>query len=199
MEDILKEIKDERLRQNKKWGQQNHNLVEWIAILSEEVGEASREAVDYHFNNISKGYVNKEGNPNPTGIDLIHAFRKEMVQVAAVSVQIIECIDRNYLVHPEEVMNQSAKDTQEWLRSQPVPEMDDVVFSYEHRRGVTQSVTTVMAVYITMHCKMCVLKTGKGSAILEDDYGQRWKAVATKQIGHIPGVTQGRITFTFQP
>ena len=51
MDKILREVKNERLKQNTKWGEQNHNLVEWIAILTEEVGEVSREAVDFHFAN----------------------------------------------------------------------------------------------------------------------------------------------------
>lgn len=92
---VLAQVKHERQRQNEKWGVQNHNPVEWIAILTEEVGEASKEAVDLHF-------ANGEINPhNPAGPGLqrqrIQNLRKELIQVAAVAVQIVEDIDRNSL------------------------------------------------------------------------------------------------------
>ena len=50
MENILLEIRQERQRQNEKWGPQDNKPIEWIAILTEEVGEAAKEALDYHFN-----------------------------------------------------------------------------------------------------------------------------------------------------
>lgn len=94
MENILNEIKAERERQNVKWGEQNHSPIEWIGILTEEVGEASKEAVDYHF-----AKVNHKGSDEKL-IELeegltISNYRKELIQVAAVAVQMIECIDRN--------------------------------------------------------------------------------------------------------
>ena len=81
LNNILGEIANERVRQNDKWGEQNHKPVEWIAILTEEVGEAAKEAIENHFE-----YPNNEGLTN---------YRKELVQVAAVAVQMIECFDRN--------------------------------------------------------------------------------------------------------
>jgi NTP pyrophosphatase (non-canonical NTP hydrolase) len=42
MEDILQLIKDERIRQDTKWGPQHHDDGTWLLILIEEVGEASQ-------------------------------------------------------------------------------------------------------------------------------------------------------------
>ena len=91
---IFAEIEQERLRQDEKWGEQNHPMVEddfdferaaetlrrirlkndsgkktWLSILQEELAEA-----------VLAPSLQKQ--------------RKEMVQVAAVAVQIIEYLDR---------------------------------------------------------------------------------------------------------
>jgi len=85
----FKAIRDERERQNEKWGVQTHSLCGWIAVLTEEVGEAAREALDIEI------------NPKPGKLgdysDAFERFRKEMVQVAAVAVQILEYLDRDEL------------------------------------------------------------------------------------------------------
>jgi len=96
---VLEEIQAEKIKQNAKWGEQNHNLVEWIAILGEEFGEASREAVDYHFANQPKG---ETLDTDSLGFEhLQHTrlkdYRKELIQLAAVAVQAIESLDRNEL------------------------------------------------------------------------------------------------------
>lgn len=97
MDKILEEIKKERIRQDKKFGKQDHSPIEWIAILSEEVGEASREAVDHHF---EYGLDELKLSGRKIVIDDIQdnrmrRYRKELIQVAAVAVQMIECLDRN--------------------------------------------------------------------------------------------------------
>ena len=74
---VIADVVSERVRQNTKWGVQRHQYGDWIAILGEEFGEASQAAVEYIF-----------GRHASTD-DL----RKELVQVAAVAVQIIEQID----------------------------------------------------------------------------------------------------------
>jgi NTP pyrophosphatase (non-canonical NTP hydrolase) len=79
MNSILEEIKSERQKQDVKWGEQNHNPIEWIAILTEEVGEASKAALEAHFRDPSQ----------------IVDYRKELIQVAAVAVAMIESLDRN--------------------------------------------------------------------------------------------------------
>ena len=70
---IMDEIRDERRRQDEKWGEQNHNADRWMVILMEEVGEACQAAL----------------NSNAA------AYRQEMVQVAAVALASIECLIRN--------------------------------------------------------------------------------------------------------
>lgn len=96
MENILNEIKQERFNQNEKWGEQNHMAIEWIAILTEEVGEASKEALDWHFRNPVK---NEHGDRVPASDEVqlqrLKDYRKELIQTAAVAVQMIECLDRN--------------------------------------------------------------------------------------------------------
>lgn len=72
MEQVLQEIREERLRQNAKWGEQNHDYPTWRVILDEETGEASNAFLEEDWDN----------------------FRVELVQCAAVMVQMIECWDR---------------------------------------------------------------------------------------------------------
>ena len=40
-EDIVALILSERNKQDIKWGEQNHNIYKWLAILGEEVGEVN--------------------------------------------------------------------------------------------------------------------------------------------------------------
>ena len=70
--EILSAIRDERARQNAKWGEQNHTPERWLAILSEETGETARAIVEF---------------------DLV-SYRAELVHVAAVAVAAIESLDR---------------------------------------------------------------------------------------------------------
>jgi|GEM_PF-1169025 len=77
IESALEEVLAERMRQNAKWGEQNHDPITWLAILTEEVGEFSEAALHLRF-----------GGPKAAGL------RAEAVQVAAVALQIVECIDR---------------------------------------------------------------------------------------------------------
>ena len=83
MESIFEEIKNERLAQDAKWGEQNHKPIEWVAILTEEIGEVSKEALEYHF----KKYYRD--------VDQLANYRKELIQVAAVAVAMIQCLERN--------------------------------------------------------------------------------------------------------
>ena len=70
---VLQEIEAERERQDLTWGEQNHDDDRWLSILMEEVGEAVHEM-------------------NDNGLMLWD----ELVQVAAVTLAWLECIDRNY-------------------------------------------------------------------------------------------------------
>ena len=96
MENILNLIKAERERQNEKWGEQNYPVIEWQAILMKEVGEAAKEATDFHFKNPVKNFEGEMVAPaNGDQALRLSRYRKELIQVAAVAVQIIECLDRN--------------------------------------------------------------------------------------------------------
>jgi len=82
-DDIDMEIWHERNRQDGKWGEQNHDPFVWMTVLTEEVGEASQEALRMRFNE----------NVGPQTIAKAN-FRKEMIQCAAVCKATIECMDR---------------------------------------------------------------------------------------------------------
>jgi NTP pyrophosphatase (non-canonical NTP hydrolase) len=75
---VLIDVLAERVRQERKWGEQNHDPFVYGAILSEEVGEAAQAA------------LKAGGEGGKTLADL----RVELVQVAAVAVAFIECLDR---------------------------------------------------------------------------------------------------------
>jgi NTP pyrophosphatase (non-canonical NTP hydrolase) len=81
MKEIYKEIMAEREIQDRKWGQQDHYPMEWLAILGEEIGEVNRAVLEAHF---------KEHYPKGSWEN----YRKELIQVAAVVVAMIECHDR---------------------------------------------------------------------------------------------------------
>lgn len=98
IEIILNEIKAEREKQNKKWGVQNHSVIEWQAILMEEVGEVAREAADFHFINPIKdesGVYHHVYHGDKIQKQRLIDYRKELIQVAAVAIHMIECLDRN--------------------------------------------------------------------------------------------------------
>lgn len=75
-------IRKEREKQIKKFGIQNHFTYEWLAILMEEIGEMSKEIL----NNNQENYL------------------KELIQVSAVSVAMLEHIyrDNPSLYNPKE-------------------------------------------------------------------------------------------------
>ena len=66
---VLLEVEQERINQTCKWGKQEHSLADWYLILAEEVGEVAKAILEG-----DKGLYN------------------ELVQVAAVSVQILEAL-----------------------------------------------------------------------------------------------------------
>lgn len=86
---VLNEVLMERLKQEDKWGQQNHMAPEYLMILGEEVGEANKAALEMYF---------KARSPRPPNTEFeedYSEYRKELVQVAAIAVAMIECLDRN--------------------------------------------------------------------------------------------------------
>jgi NTP pyrophosphatase (non-canonical NTP hydrolase) len=78
------DVLEERGRQTETWGVQSLSWPEWILILTEEVGGAAQAASVVHWN----------------GAKLDH-LREELVQVAAVAVQIVEAIDAMETEQPE--------------------------------------------------------------------------------------------------
>jgi hypothetical protein len=67
-----REIIEERINQDEKWGQQNYPPCKFLTILGEEYGEACKAALEAKY----------------------EEYREELVQVAAVAVQMIEALDR---------------------------------------------------------------------------------------------------------
>jgi len=74
---VMREIQEERQRQDEKWGEQNHDDTWWLAILMEEVGELAQAMLHSSF-----------GGPH-AGTE-----RTELTQVAAVAVQWLEAMGR---------------------------------------------------------------------------------------------------------
>ena len=64
----------ESIAQIEKWGIQTHDIFQWLAILGEEVGELSKEVLEFWFG---------DGDDK----DLEH-IEKEAVQVATLALKI---------------------------------------------------------------------------------------------------------------
>lgn len=79
-EQAVQAVRDERVRQEARWGEQNHEMEVWLSILTEEVGELARAMNERRFTAAGDA-----------------AIRIEAVQVAAVAVQIVEFVDRQAL------------------------------------------------------------------------------------------------------
>lgn len=69
----------ERNRQDEKWGVQNHDPFLWLGILMEEVGEVARDLIEMDAFNRPEQF---------------EKYRSELIQVAAVAVAAVECLDR---------------------------------------------------------------------------------------------------------
>lgn len=82
----LREVQEERQRQDAKWGEQNHDDYRWLAILTEEVGELAQAMLHSQFGGEHAG-----------------TERVELVQVAAVAVQWLECMARRETAVSQEV------------------------------------------------------------------------------------------------
>lgn len=71
---VIEKIIAERQRQDAKWGIQNHDPVVWLAILTEELGEAARAILERDMT----------------------SCENEVVQIAAVAVAMVESLHRQY-------------------------------------------------------------------------------------------------------
>ena len=81
---VLDAIKAERARQDRKWGAVNtrkDELERWMVILGEEYGEACRCVLEVH--------PLQQQIPG----DWMFKLRKELIQVAAVAVALLEKLD----------------------------------------------------------------------------------------------------------
>lgn len=76
----------ERTRQDAKWGEQNHDPFTYLAVLTEEIGEFSQEALSSRFS----GDTDKKGTSYQTDNLIVEA-----VQVAAVALAMVECLQRD--------------------------------------------------------------------------------------------------------
>ncbi len=74
---VVREVLEECERQDSKWGEQNHDPADWLAILAEEFGEVAKETVGVTF-----------AHPWSTN------YRTELIQTAAVAVRMVESYDR---------------------------------------------------------------------------------------------------------
>lgn len=78
MTEVLDEVQVERNRQDEKWGVQDRSTVEWLTILTAEMGEVAEEVEQLHF--FQK-------------VDYSD-YRDELIQVAAVAVAAVQNLDR---------------------------------------------------------------------------------------------------------
>jgi len=76
-EEVLGAVHAERIRQDERWGIQNHDVMKWLVILGEEFGEGCEAALDF-----------KSGD-----VTLLHPCQ-ELQHVAAVAVAMIESLER---------------------------------------------------------------------------------------------------------
>lgn len=74
---VLVKVALERCKQDGKWGVQDHDPFKWLAILGEEVGEVNKAVLEAHFSD-----------------GLWRDYTEELIQVAAVAVAMVECVER---------------------------------------------------------------------------------------------------------
>jgi NTP pyrophosphatase (non-canonical NTP hydrolase) len=79
MSKVLEDIVKERVKQDLKWGEQNHNPYKWTAIIMEELGECSEAVSQTEFGGPKGGLEN---------------IRKEAIHTAATALAFVECLDR---------------------------------------------------------------------------------------------------------
>jgi NTP pyrophosphatase (non-canonical NTP hydrolase) len=81
----LTAIKAEGIRQDAKWGEQNHNPSIWLAILTEEVGELAQAILADRFDT---GRDEKLHDSHHVSMEI------EAIQVAAVAAHLVEYLSR---------------------------------------------------------------------------------------------------------
>lgn len=93
---VLLELKEERERQDARFGQQEHGPFHWISLLTEEVGEAAQAANDAWFP--GTGIFNYQA---------LALYRAELIQSAALAAAAVESLDRwvAQINHEQEIVN----------------------------------------------------------------------------------------------
>lgn len=108
MEDIFKEIKQERFEQDAKWGEQNHPILDPVLIDR----DALRMCQEYEIPSENRARQNVEVLSKRGDLTYMHILieelsesascgtdtkqlREELIQSAAVLVAMIESLDRN--------------------------------------------------------------------------------------------------------
>ena len=75
----LDQIKKERIRQDEKWGEQNHHPLQWFSIIGKEYGEMCKAFNEYDLDN---------------DFNRLEDMQRETIQIAAVCVAMLQCIGR---------------------------------------------------------------------------------------------------------
>lgn len=88
---IFDQIQIERIKQDTKWGTQNHDPQWWMNILMEEVGEVSKALLESSFTHEPNNEQDGFSYQPPLSIP---SYRNELIHVAAVTVAMIECYDK---------------------------------------------------------------------------------------------------------
>lgn len=91
MSEILDEIHRECGRQERKWGVQSHGPLKWLAILTEEVGEAAMDVNELTPVHLACDDARTESDVRAY---LEIRLRAELIQIAAVATSWVECMDR---------------------------------------------------------------------------------------------------------
>lgn len=81
----LASVLEERSRQDAKWGEQNHDPFTYLVVAGEEYGELCQAALHARF-----------------GGHAAEKLREEAVQLAAVALAMVECLDRDKWCWPSE-------------------------------------------------------------------------------------------------
>lgn len=76
--EVLAEVSEERSLRHKVYGEQDYDPFRWIAELGDKYGKVCSEAVEA-----------LETNPQA-----LQGYREELVQLAAMAVEAVECLDR---------------------------------------------------------------------------------------------------------
>jgi NTP pyrophosphatase (non-canonical NTP hydrolase) len=84
IDDFEFKVRQERVAQDEKWGEQSHTVFIWLAILGEEFGELQKACLEWRFYE----YYHR---PCEVG--------DELVQVAAVAKAMYESLKRQGWIH----------------------------------------------------------------------------------------------------